>query len=189
MIEAVPLEKAYRLLNHGPVTLISSAAQGRRNVMAAAWTMPLDFSPPKVAIVVDRTSYTRELIEASGCFIVNVPARRIASRVLAVGSESGRDQDKFARFAIGTLPAEKLEAPRIEGCVAWLECRLIREEHTQQAYDLLLGEVIAAAADSRVFRDGHWEFGEEAELATLHYVAGGQFFVTGESLNLDAPSL
>jgi flavin reductase (DIM6/NTAB) family NADH-FMN oxidoreductase RutF len=186
MFSPVALGKAYRLLNHGPVTLISSAANGRRNVMAAAWTMPLDFSPPKVAIVVDKTSFTRELIEASGSFIINIPCARIAQSVLAVGSVSGREQDKFARLAIEALPAEKLEAPRIAGCIGWLECTLIREEHTQQAYDLLIGEVVAASADPRVFRDGHWEFGKDASLATLHYVAGGQFFVTGESLLVEA---
>ena len=53
---AVPLTKAYLLLNHGPVTLVSSAAGGRRNVMAAAWAMPLDFAPPKVAVVIDKST-------------------------------------------------------------------------------------------------------------------------------------
>eukprot|EP01031_Cornospumella_fuschlensis_P053453 gene53453-65292_t len=43
----VPLDKAYRLLNHGPTVLVSSAHAGEHNVMAAAWSMPLDFSPPK----------------------------------------------------------------------------------------------------------------------------------------------
>ena len=46
----IPVEpaKAYRLLNHGPATLISSAFGGQRNVMAASWVTPLDFDPPKV---------------------------------------------------------------------------------------------------------------------------------------------
>ena len=39
-MEEVPLAKSYLLLNHGPVTLVSSAANGRSNVMAAAWAMP-----------------------------------------------------------------------------------------------------------------------------------------------------
>ena len=46
---AVPLEKAYRLHNHGPTVLVSAAHDGHVNVMAAAWNMPLDFTPPKVA--------------------------------------------------------------------------------------------------------------------------------------------
>ena len=67
---AVPLPKAYLLLNHGPTVLVSSALGDRRNVMAAAWSMPLDFSPPKVAVVIDKATLTRELVEASGEFVL-----------------------------------------------------------------------------------------------------------------------
>lgn len=31
----VPLDKAYRLLNHGPTVLVSAAHGGQRNIMAA----------------------------------------------------------------------------------------------------------------------------------------------------------
>ncbi|HLA34346.1 MAG TPA: flavin reductase [Rhodocyclaceae bacterium] len=60
---AVPLAKAYILLNHGPTTLVTSAHGERRNVMAASWAMPLDFEPPKVAVAIDSRTLTRELIE------------------------------------------------------------------------------------------------------------------------------
>jgi len=42
-LQPVPLAKACRLLNHGPTVLVSAAHGGPRNVMAAAWNMPLDF--------------------------------------------------------------------------------------------------------------------------------------------------
>ena len=46
----VELQYASRLLNHGPTILITSydAASDRRNVMAAAWSMPVEFAPPRV---------------------------------------------------------------------------------------------------------------------------------------------
>ncbi|STS82980.1 putative enzyme [Klebsiella pneumoniae] len=52
----VELQYASRLLNHGPTILITSydAPSDRRNVMAAAWSMPVEFAPPRVAIVVDK---------------------------------------------------------------------------------------------------------------------------------------
>ena len=74
-IQDVPLPQAYRLLNHGPTVLVSSAAGARRNVMAAAWCMPLDFDPPKIVVVIDKSTFTRELISASGEFAINVPPR------------------------------------------------------------------------------------------------------------------
>lgn len=177
--QAVALDKAYLLMNHGPVTLVSTAHGERRNVMAASWAMPLDFSPPKVAVVVDRTTLTRELIEASGHFTLNIPCRAIAGQVLAVGSCTGREVDKFATLGIATTPGSVGDAPLIDGCVAWLECRVISEPHNEQRYDLFLGEVLAAWADPRVFADGRWRFDDDA-LRTIHYLAGGTFLASGD---------
>lgn len=76
----VDLPIAHRLLNHGPVTLVTSAHAGARNVMAAAWAMPLDFDPPKVAVVIDANAWTRRLVEGSGEFALNVPCRAQAAQ-------------------------------------------------------------------------------------------------------------
>lgn len=186
---AVDLPRAYRLLNHGPVTLVTSAHAGRRNIMAAAWAMPLDFDPPKVAVVIDRSTLTRELIDASGRFVLNIPCRAQAQTTLDVGSISGRDleagKDKFAHFGLDTLPASTVDAPRLAGCVGWLECRVVVEPHNQQQYDLFIGEVLAAWADPEVFSNGRWHFDAAPDdKRTLHYVAGGAFYATGESLEL-----
>ena len=184
---AVPLPKAYRLLNHGPTVLVSSAHAGRRNVMAAAWSMPLDFDPPKVAVVIDKATLTRELVEASGEFVLNVPSRQQAALTLAVGTQSGREVDKFEKLMRSGIPgdgvgetASMVGAPLIEGCLAWLECRVIAEPHIQQRYDLFLAEVVAAWADPAVFSDGRWHFPDE-QRRSIHYLAGGSFFATGDS--------
>ena len=185
--QAVPLAKAYRLLNHGPVTLVSSAANGQRNVMAASWVMPLDFDPPKVAVVIDRNTLTRELIEASGEFALNIPCRSFASQTLAVGSLSGREHDKFAELNLASHAASELGAPLLDGCVAWLECRILDEPQVQQRYDLFLAEVVAAWAAPDVFVDGHWQ-DTAADRRTLHYQAGGVFFSTGEAFTITPAS-
>lgn len=153
---AVPLPKAYLLLNHGPTVLVSSAHGGRRNVMAAAWNMALDFDPPKVAVVIDKATLTRELVEASGEFVLSVPARQQATAASMVG------------------------APLIEGCLAWLECRVISEPHIQRTYDLFLGQVVAAWADPDAFSNGRWHF-PDRQRHSIHYQAGGNFFATGEA--------
>ena len=184
---AVDLSKAYRLLNHGPTVLVSTAHGSQHNVMAAAWNMPLDFDPPKVAVVIDKNTYTRELIEASGSFAINVPCRAQAEMVVKVGSSSGREllgkveDNKFAAFDLPTVAASRIDAPLLEGCVAWLECKVIPEPHIRDTYDLYLAEVVAARADERVFSDGHWHFEGHDELRTIHHIAGGNFFAIGEA--------
>lgn len=185
MILPVELKKAYRLLNHGPVVLVSSAHGTARNVMAAAWSMPLDFDPPKVSVVIDKNTYTRGLIESSGEFVLNIPCRPLAQATLQVGSSSGRDTDKFATYGLEALPGDIVKAPRVGGCAGWLECRVIPHPDIAAQHDLFLAEVVAASADSRAFADGHWNF-SSPEWHTLHYVAGGNFFVTGETLEVSA---
>lgn len=178
--QSVPLEKAYLLLNHGPTIMITSAAQGKRNIMSAAWSTPLDFAPPRVIIIVAKQNYTQELINDSGEFIVHVPSKKMAKQVLQVGSCSGRNIDKFNEFHLETLSAKTVQAPLVEGCLACLECKLIREPHNQSTYDLYIGEVTAAWADPDVFSDGRWHI-EQDDKRSLHYQAGGIFFAIGES--------
>ncbi|MDY0055151.1 MAG: flavin reductase family protein [Methyloversatilis sp.] len=182
-IQSVPLPQAYRLLNHGPTVLVSSADGTRRNVMAAAWCMPLDFDPPKIVVVIDRSTFTRELINASGEFAINVPPRALLDATVAAGSDSGRDTDKFAALDLATFAATRIAAPLVGGCVAWLECKVVPEARNQDRYDLFIGEAVAAHADSRVFSNGRWHFGDSDDaLRTLHHVAGGAFFVTGDAV-------
>lgn len=187
MIKLLEIAIAYRLLNHGPTVLVTTAHGEERNIMAAAWNMPLDFSPPKIAIVIDKKTYTRELIEASGSFAINVPCRAQAEMVVKVGGCTGREligkapDNKYEAFDIPTFAASEIAAPLVEGCVAWLECKVIPEPHIQDTYDLFLGEVVAAWADDRVFSDGHWHFEGHDELRTIHHVAGGNFMAIGES--------
>ncbi|MDW8313289.1 MAG: flavin reductase family protein, partial [Burkholderiales bacterium] len=174
-------EHVYRLLNHGPTVLVTSAHAGRRNVMAASWNMALDFTPPKVAVVIDKSTRTRELVEASGRFGLAVPSRAIAPLVLAIGRMSARElpdgMDKFTHLSIETLPGAQDALPHPVGCLAWLDCRVLSEPAIEARYDLFLGEVEAAWADPRVFSNGRWRYGPDtpAELQTLHYVAGGTF--------------
>ena len=78
-IRPVPMEKANRLINHGPTVLVSAGHGGVDNVMAAAWVCGLDFAPPKVTLVLGRTSKTRELAEKSGHLVVQVPTVRQAN--------------------------------------------------------------------------------------------------------------
>ena len=95
--------------------------------------------------------------------------------------------DKFAAFNAGAWIGEQVGAPLLDGCLAWLECRVLPEPHIQNTYDLFLGEVVAAWADPAVFADGHWNMAAGGK-KSIHYVAGGHFFETGEAFEVpDSP--
>lgn len=181
-MQTVELKHAYRLLNHGPTVLVGSQHAGRSNVMAAAWAMPLDFDTPKIAVVIDKATLTRELIDASGVLSINVPTVAMKDQVMAAGGMSGKNHpDKLARCQISTLAAPNTGVPLVQGCIAQLECRVLpATAHVAGTHDLILAEVIAAWADERVFTEGCWHF-EDAppELRSLHHVAGGNFYAIG----------
>lgn len=183
-VQPVDLKKAYRLLNHGPTVLVSAHHEGVDNVMAAAWACALDFDPPKVTVVIDKATRTRQLVEGSGWFVLQVPTAAQARLTHQVGHRSLLDEpDKLASIGVALEQVDGYPAPLVQGCSAWLMCRVIEEPHNQQAYDLFIGEVVAAWADQRVFRDGHWRFEHApAELRSLHYVAGGHFYAIGEAV-------
>jgi flavin reductase (DIM6/NTAB) family NADH-FMN oxidoreductase RutF len=180
-VRPVSLDHASRLLNHGPTVLVTSAHGNRRNVMAAAWSMPVEFTPPRIAVVIDKKTYTRELLAASGAFGICIPGAALADLTYAVGSHSGRTLDKFATFGIAAQPGSVLGMPWLaEGCAGWLECRLIPERHTEDAYDTCFGEVVAACADERIFAGGRWSFeAGNVELHTLHHLGDGHFVAAG----------
>jgi flavin reductase (DIM6/NTAB) family NADH-FMN oxidoreductase RutF len=180
----VELSKAYRLLNHGPTVLVSARHAGVDNVMSAAWACALDFAPPKLTVVLDKATRTRALVEGSGRFVIQVPTAAQMQLTHDVGTASlHQDRAKLQRHGVELFGIEGHDLPFVAGCSAWLACKLIPEAHNQQAYDLFIGEVVGAWADTRVFADGHWHFETAGpEWRSLHYVAGGQFYAIGESL-------
>ncbi|WP_334134486.1 flavin reductase family protein [Acinetobacter schindleri] len=186
-LKAVPLEKSYRLLNHGPTVLVSAQDQENTDVMAAAWACALEFQPAKVTVVLDKSTKTRKIIENSGYFALQVPTLKQLNMVQAVGTISMHDQpDKLKQCGVELFQFDQSDIPVVSGCAAWLLCELIPEPHNQQTHDLFIGKVIAAYADERVFRDGHWYYQDvEREWRSIHHIAGGHFYSIGDPVSAD----
>lgn len=185
-IRPVPLDKSYRLLNHGPTVLVSAQDAHSTGVMTAAWACALELTPAKVTVVLDKATKTREIIENSGYFALQVPTLKQLKMVYALGMISQRDApEKLRQCGVELFKFNLSDIPVVDGCSAWILCKLIPEPHNQQAHDLFIGEVIAAYADERVFRDGHWLYQDVAdEWKSLHHVAGGHFYTIGNAVSV-----
>ncbi len=126
----VPLDQCYRLMNHGPTVLVSARHDGLDNVMAAAWACVLDYGDaPKVTVVLlHKATRTRELVEASCRFALQLPCVAQARLTVAVGTHSAREMpDKLSRLEVPIFNAPGHELPMVQGCVGWLDCRLLPE--------------------------------------------------------------
>lgn len=190
-LQPVPLEKSYRLLNHGPTVLVSAQDHTHTGVMTAAWACAVEFSPAKVSVVLDKSTMTRKIIENSGYFVLQVPNLKQLKMVHALGMMSQHDAPEKLRQCgteIFYFPQSKL--PAVSGCSAWLLCELIPEPHNQQTHDLFIGKVLHAYADERIFANGHWKFDEAPnEWRSLHHVAGGHFYTIGQAVSIQDDEL
>ncbi|MBB5398819.1 flavin reductase (DIM6/NTAB) family NADH-FMN oxidoreductase RutF [Paraburkholderia sp. JPY162] len=88
----------------------------------------------------------------------------------------------ISAFDLETFRAQKIDVPMLAGCITWMECKVIPDD--SQRHDLIIGEVVAAYADSRVYSHNRWHFGDDPDLRTCHYVAGGTFFATGDAFEV-----
>jgi len=171
----IPIDVSTRLINHGPVSLLTSAYQDKKDVMALAWYMPVSHTPRCIAIAIVPKRYSYQLIGKSKEFVLNIPSIEFKSFLLKCGSCSGRDVDKYKEFRLKTLKAKKVSALLLEDCVAHIECVVVDEKKVGD-HQVLIGEVVAASANEGIVKpDGIIDL-KKAKM--LHHLGGTSFGVS-----------
>jgi flavin reductase (DIM6/NTAB) family NADH-FMN oxidoreductase RutF len=163
---------ARRLLVAGPVVLVTTKWRAASDVMPVAWSMPLSADPPFVGICVHSSRHTHDMIKFSEEFALNFPGRALLNHVQYYGSVSGREVDKLDLSKLPTFNARKIEAPLLEGCVAFIECG-VEDALRIGDHTLFIGRVVAVTADDEAF-DETWLLNNDDE-KPLHYL-GGMFY-------------
>jgi flavin reductase (DIM6/NTAB) family NADH-FMN oxidoreductase RutF len=166
------LSEVYRLLEPGPVVLLTTAAKGRVNVMTMSWHTMMEFEPPLVGCIVSGRNYTFDLLQGSRECVINIPPADIARKVVGCGNTSGRRVDKFRKFALTPSASARVAAPQIDECHASLECR-VADTRMVARYNLFVLEVVAASIDRTARKP-----------RTLHHAGRGVFVVDGEAIRL-----
>ena len=174
VMKDLPLAKVYRLLEPGPVVLLTTAHKGRPNVMAMSWHMMVEFEPPLVACVVSSADHSFAALRATKECVIAIPALELAAKVVAVGNCSGRDVEKFERFGLTPVPAERVAPPLVAECFANLECKVV-DTHLVNRYNLFVLEVLKA-----------WTDPAQKDPKTIHHRGHGRFAVDGELIKLNS---
>jgi len=168
----LPLSKVYQLLEPGPVVLLTTARKGRANVMVMSWHMMVEFEPPLIACVVSNANFSHAALRATKECVIAVPALELARKVVAIGNCSGRDVDKFKRFALTPVPAQRVAPPLLAECFANLECKVV-DTHLVNKFNLFVLEVVKA-----------WHDPARKNPRTIHHHGYGSFVVDGEQIRL-----
>ena len=119
-----PLDRAFEYFEPGPTILLATRRAGKPNVMTLSWHMPVDFTP-QIACELGSWDYSYQSLLKSKCCVLAVPGADLLLKTVRIGNCSGKDVDKFKKFKLTELPAEKVDAPLVAECLFNLECKLI----------------------------------------------------------------
>ena len=95
-----PVANSRRLLEPGPVVLVSSAWRGARNIMTMGWHTVMEFEPSLVGCIIAEGNHSHGMIKRSRECVINVPTVDLAKQVVGIGNCSGAEVDKFAAFKL-----------------------------------------------------------------------------------------
>jgi flavin reductase (DIM6/NTAB) family NADH-FMN oxidoreductase RutF len=151
--ESVPVHNFHYLLHPYNTSLVTCCdTEGRANIIAIAWLIPVSVQPPLVGMSVRPSRHSYGLIRATGEFVINVASYEIAREVLFCGRRSGRDVDKFATTGLTARAARLVCPPVIGECLAHLECRVVQDLEAGDHF-LIIAKVVAAYTQLGVLSD------------------------------------
>jgi len=122
------------------VVVVSTRLGDEFRGLTASSLVSISLEPPMVLAGLERESATRAAVIEAKAFNVNLLTR---AQEFVADRFAGRAPAIDPRWR--TLPYRMGEngIPLIEGCAAWLECRLA-QVHTAGDHDICVGEVTAA---------------------------------------------
>ena len=172
MKKSLPLSQVYKLIEPGPVVLLSAMNGKHPNVMTMSWHMMIDFEPPLLACVLSNGDYTFDIIKRTKECVINIPTVEWAKEVVGCGNTSGRNIDKFKKFGLTPVAASCVRAPLIDECFANLECKVIDTKMVAK-YGIFILEVVKA-----------WVDRSQKNPKTIHHQGQGVFAVDGKIITL-----
>ncbi len=164
--------KAYRLLEAGPIVLVATGDQARPNLMTMGFHMVIQHDPPLIGCVIGPWDHSFTALRETGECVISIPGADLASKVVDIGNCSGADADKFARFHLTAIPSRSVRPPSIAECLANIEC-VVADDTMVDRYSLFVLSVKTITVnDSR------------KERRTLHHNGDGTFSIDGTTIDL-----
>jgi flavin reductase (DIM6/NTAB) family NADH-FMN oxidoreductase RutF len=162
------LSKAFTLIESGPVVLVTTHDGQKDNIMTISWTMVLDFTPV-FAITTGEWNYSFAALRKNRECVIAIPTVDMLDKVVGIGTCSGKDTDKFAKFKLTPVQGKVVRSPLIKECLANIECKVI---DIVEKHNIVVLEAVAACIDAT-----------RKEKRMVHAVGDGTFIVDGRKID------
>ena len=171
--------KPSNLLNPVPAVLITCrGANGKVNVMTAAWVGTVCSDPVMVSVSIRPERYSNALIRETGEFVMNLTGRNLVMETDYCGVKSGRDTDKIAQLHLKTVLSRTVSVPALEKSPVSLECR-VRQILELGSHDMFIAEVTGVSVDE-TYLDPQGRL--DLQKADLVAYSHGEYFALGDKL-------
>jgi flavin reductase (DIM6/NTAB) family NADH-FMN oxidoreductase RutF len=167
-MKKMQIEKAFTLMESGPVVLVTTNDGHKNNIMTISWTMVMDFTPI-FAMTTGPWNYSFAAIQKTKECVISIPTVDMLDKVIGVGTCSGADTEKFIKFRLTPVKGKHVQAPLIKECLANIECNVV---DIIKKHNIVVLEGVAAYFDH-----------SRKEKRTVHAVGDGTFIVDGRKLN------
>jgi flavin reductase (DIM6/NTAB) family NADH-FMN oxidoreductase RutF len=162
------LSKAFTLMESGPVVLVTTHDGQKDNIMTISWTMVLDFTPV-FAITTGEWNHSFVALRKNKECVIAIPTVDMLDTVVGIGTCSGTDTDKFAKFKLTPVQGKVVRPPLIEECLSNIECKVI---DIVKKHNIVVLEAVAAYIDTT-----------RKEKRMVHAVGDGTFIVDGDKID------
>ena len=120
-------------------------AEGRPNLMTAAWGGICNSAPPCVSVSIRPSRWTHDPLLRRKAFTLGIPSAAMAAQADFAGITCGRSVDKFAAAGLTLCRSERVDAPYAGECPIVLECRLLQHVDLP-SHTLMIGEICNVSA-------------------------------------------
>jgi len=167
-VRELKLSRAFTLIESGPVILVTTHDGRKDNIMTISWTMVLDFTPA-FAIATGEWNHSFAALRKNRECVIAIPTVDMLDKVVGIGTCSGTDTDKFARFKLTPVQGRIVRSPLIKECFANMECKVVE---IVKRHNIVVLEAVAAYIDAA-----------RREKRTVHAVGDGTFIVDGRRID------
>jgi len=140
-------------IHPSPNVLVSCRGiHGEENALVVAYCCNCSYDPPMVMVGIVPSRYSHALVKTSGCFVVNLPAKKNRALFDYLGSHSGRDGDKLKAIGARTSNGWKVDAPLLDDCPISIECTVVGSIESG-SHEMFIGRIEHIHADSMLLND------------------------------------
>ncbi len=110
--------------------LLTTKQDAQVNTMTIGWgTIGIEWGKQIFIAYVRESRYTKQLLDATGEFTVNIPYGDVDGKILGFcGTKSGRNVDKIREMGLTLVDSDVVSVPGIRELPLTLECRVLYQQ-------------------------------------------------------------